>query len=140
MERLVAEAEAERRRQMDGLFLEGNGGQKEAEEWVNGGRPLKIDDSKTLPIESQPIQPSRRVRFSNDSPPRQRRPSSGEVDIFAKLKRRPTSPPGRERSNSLERQSYESLLSEMKKMRGQLDEIGKNIELLLVDKDKCKDD
>ena len=140
MERLVAEAEAERRRQMDGLFTEGNGGQKDAEKWVNGGRPLKIDNSETLPIESQTIQPPpRRVRFSEDSsPPRQRRPSSGEADIFAKLKRRPGSPSGRERSNSLERQSYESLLSEMKDMRSQLAEIAKNIERLLVIKDKSE--
>lgn len=140
MERLVAEAEAERRRQMDGLFTESNGGQKDAEKWVNGGRPLKIDNSETLPIESQTIQPPpRRVRFSEDSsPPRQRRPSSGEADIFAKLKRRPASPPGRERSNSLERQSYESLLSEMKEMRSQLAEIAKNIERLLVIKDKSE--
>ena len=140
MERLVAEAEAERRRQMDGLFTEGNGGQKDAEKWVNGGRPLKIDNSETLPIESQTIRPPpRRVRFSEDSsPPRQRRPSSGEADIFAKLKRRPASPPGRERSNSLERQSYESLLNEMKEMRSQLAEIGKNIERLLVIKDKSE--
>ena len=141
MERLVAEAEAERRRQMDSLFTEGNGGQKDAEKWVNGGRPLKIDNSETLPIESQTIQqPSRRVRFSDDSsPPRQRRPSSGEADIFAKLKRRPASPPGRERSNSLERQNYESLLSEMKEMRSQLAKIGKDIERLLVIKDKSED-
>lgn len=140
MERLVAEAEAERRRQMDGLFTEGNGGQKDAEKWVNGGRPLKIDNSETLPIESQTIhQPSRRVRFSDDSsPPRQRRPSSGEADIFAKLKRRPVSPPGRERSNSLERQNYESLLSEMKEMRSQLAKIGKDIERLLAIKDKSE--
>lgn len=140
MERLVAEAEAERRRQMDGLFTEGNGGQKDAEKWVNGGRPLKIDNSETLPIESQTIRPPpRRVRFSEDSsPPRQRRPSLGEADIFAKLKRRPASPPGRERSNSLERQSYESLLSEMKDMRSQLAEIAKNIERLLVIKDKSE--
>ena len=141
MERLIAEAEAERRRQMDGLFTEGNGGQKDAEKWVNGGRPLKIDNSETLPIESQPIQqPPRRVRFSDDSsPPRQRKPSSGEADIFAKLKRRPASPPGRERSNSLERQNYESLLSEMKEMRSQLAKIGKDIERLLVIKDKSED-
>jgi hypothetical protein len=141
MERLVAEAEAERRRQMDGLFTEGNGGQKDAEKWVNGGRPLKIDNSESLPIESQTIQqPSRRVRFSDDrSPPRQRRPSSGEADIFAKLKRRPVSPPGRERSNSLERQNYESLLSEMKEMRSQLAKIGKDIERLLVIKYKSED-
>ena len=141
MERLVAEAEAERRRQMDSLFTEGNGGQKDAEKWVNGGRPLKIDNSETLPIESQTIQqPSRRVRFSDDSsPPRQRRPSSGEADIFAKLKRRPASPPGRERSNSLERQNYESLLSEMKEMRSQLAKIGKDIERLLIIKDKSED-
>jgi len=139
MERLVAEAEAERRRQMDGLFTEGSGGQKDAEKWVNGGRPLKIDNSETLPIESQTIRPPpRRVRFSDESPPRQRRPSSGEADIFAKLKRRPASPPGRERSNSLERQSYESLLSEMKEMRSQLAEIAKNIERLLVIKDKSE--
>ncbi len=139
MERLVAEAEAERRRQMDGLFTEGGGGQKDAEKWVNGGRPLKIDNSETLPIESHAIQPPpRRVRFSDESPPRQRRPSSGEADIFAKLKRRTTSPPGRERSNSLERQSYESLLNEMKEMRSQLAEIGKNIERLLVIKDKSE--
>lgn len=140
MERLVAEAEAERRRQMDGLFTEGNGGQKDAEKWVNGGRPLKIDNSETLPIESQTIQPPpRRVRFSEDSsPPRQRRPSASETDIFAKLKRRPGSPSGRERSNSLERQSYESLLSEMKDMRSQLAEIAKNIERLLVIKDKSE--
>ena len=141
MERLVAEAEAERRRQMDSLFTEGNGGQKDAEKWVNGGRPLKIDNSETLPIESQTIQqPSRRVRFSDDSsPPRQRRPSSGEADIFAKLKRRPASPPGRERCNSLERQNYESLLSEMKEMRSQLAKIGKDIERLLIIKDKSED-
>lgn len=140
MERLVAEAEAERRRQMDGLFTEGNGGQKDAEKWVNGGRPLKIDNSEILPIESQTIQqPPRRVRFSEDSsPPRQRRPSSGEADIFAKLKRRPASPPGRERSNSLERQNYESLLSEMKEMRSQLAKIGKDIERLLVIKDNSE--
>ena len=140
MERLVAEAEAERRRQMDGLFTEGNSGQKDAEKWVNGGRPLKIDNSETLPIESQTIQPPpRRVRFSEDSsPPRQRRPSASETDIFAKLKRRPGSPSGRERSNSLERQSYESLLSEMKDMRSQLAEIAKNIERLLVIKDKSE--
>jgi hypothetical protein len=140
MERLVAEAEAERRRQMDGLFTDGNGGQKDAEKWVNGGRPLKIDNSESLPIESQTIQqPPRRVRFSDEeSPPRQRRPSSGEADIFAKLKRRPASPPGRDRSNSLERQNYESLLSEMKEMRSQLAEIGKNIERLLVIKDKSE--
>ena len=140
MERLVAEAEAERRRQMDGLFTEGNGGQKDAEKWVNGGRPLKIDNSETLPIESQTIQPPpRRVRFSEDSSqPRQRRPSASETDIFAKLKRRPGSPSGRERSNSLERQSYESLLSEMKDMRSQLAEIAKNIERLLVIKDKSE--
>ena len=140
MERLVAEAEAERRRQMDGLFTEGNGSQKDAEKWVNGGRPLKIDNSETLPIESQTIQPPpRRVRFSEDSsPPRQRRPSASETDIFAKLKRRPGSPSGRERSTSLERQSYESLLSEMKEMRSQLAEIAKNIERLLVIKDKSE--
>jgi hypothetical protein len=79
------------------------------------------------------------VRFSDEeSPPRQRRPSSGEADIFAKLKRRPASPPGRDRSNSLERQNYESLLSEMKEMRSQLAEIGKNIERLLVIKDKSE--
>jgi hypothetical protein len=140
MERLVAEAEAERRRQMDGLFTEGNGGENEAEKWVNGGRPLKIDNSETLQIESQAIKPPpRRVRFSDDSPPpRQRRPSSGEADIFAKLKRRPASPSSRERSNSLERQNYEFLLSEMKEMRSQLAKIGKDIERFLVIRDKSE--
>ena len=108
MERMVAEAEAERRRQMDALFAGGGfSGNADAERWVNGGRPIKIDDSATLPIEAQPIPsnkktsavsattppspPPRRVRFSENTPSHEggdRR--RGDDDIFAKLKRRPS--------------------------------------------------
>lgn len=61
MERLVAEAEERRKQQMD-IFLNGNGGQtkKEAENWINGGRPLKIDNDSTLPIDAQSLSPQRR--------------------------------------------------------------------------------
>jgi hypothetical protein len=126
MERLVAEAEAERRRQMDALLAEGTGSHVEAEKWVNGGRPLKIDNSETLPIESQAIPSPRRVRFSDDvqtrAAPGQRRNVS-DTDVFAKLKRRPVSPPSREQ--------YEALMTEMKEMRSQIAKIGKDIERLL---------
>lgn len=129
MERLVAEAEAERRRQMETLFSDGAGGNVDAEKWVNGGRPLKIDNSETLPIESQAIPSPRRVRFSDDvqkrgapDTPGQRHRTS-DNDVFAKLKRRPASPPSREQ--------YETLMAEMKEMRSQIAKIGKDIERLL---------
>lgn len=140
MERLVAEAEAERRRQMDGLFSEGPSGNKEAEKWVNGGRPLKIDDGETLPIESQIIPSPRRVRFSDEGPRGGSRVGASDADIFAKLKRRPASPPVGEGRGNQDRQSYEAILSEMKEMRAQIAKMGKDIETLLGMRSRNQDD
>jgi hypothetical protein len=79
MERLVAEAEERRKQQMD-IFLNSNGGQtqKEAENWINGGRPLKIDNDSTLPIDAQSLSPQRRQQptqhqRSQTQPSQQRR-------------------------------------------------------------------
>lgn len=149
MERLVAEAEAERRRQMDALFNGAQPGDKDAEKWVNGGRPLKIDNSGTLPIESHSLAlPSpRRVRFSDEQP--RSGPSRGRIhsptpnligggeddkDIFTKLKRRSVSPTyGKDRLYaSVTTNGLETVLEEMRELRKEMAEMRKDIGTLLA--------
>lgn len=145
MERLVAEAEAERRRQMDALFSGGINNVKDAEKWVNGGRPLKIDNSETLPIESHTIVSPRRVRFSDESlsnirgKERDREHNTEDrSDIFARLKKRPLetrspSPTPRLRMSSPTPQPVsDEVLAEMKSMRSQMTKMEKDIENLLT--------
>lgn len=93
MERLVAQAEAARQQQMD-ILMNGNGGdsQQQAEKWINGGRPLKIDNESKVKIESQNIvspkqisqvqqSPQRKVHFSDNN-------DNIDNDIFSKLKQK----------------------------------------------------
>lgn len=97
MERLVAQAEAARQQQMD-MLMNGNQNmqQQQAEKWINGGRPLKIDNDSKLQIESQnlaassPSQPSqRKVHFSDDNNNYNNNNNSNiDNDIFAKLKKK----------------------------------------------------
>lgn len=80
MESLVARAQ--RMRELDIASVAKNSAassQTEVEKWINGGRPLKIEQDTNLPVESQPITP-RKVRFTE--------PKS-EDDIFARLKTKP---------------------------------------------------
>lgn len=92
MERLVAQAEAARKQQMDMLM---NGSQtsqqQQAEKWINGGRPLKIDNESKLTIESQNLVASpskRKVHFSDDN--NNNNINDNNDDFFAKLKRKST--------------------------------------------------
>jgi hypothetical protein len=108
MERLVAQAEAARKQQMDMLM---NGSQtsqqQQAEKWINGGRPLKIDNESKLTIESQNLVASpskRKVHFSDDNNNRNNMINNNNNnnminnnnindnndDFFAKLKRKST--------------------------------------------------
>lgn len=101
MERLVAQAEAARQQQMD-MLMNGNQNmqQQQAEKWINGGRPLKIDNDSKLQIESQNLvassssQPSqRKVHFSDDNSNSNNNSNNirniDDDDIFAKLKKKP---------------------------------------------------
>lgn len=100
MERLVAQAEATRQQQMDMLMNGNQNMQQQAEKWINGGRPLKIDNDSKLQIDSQNLAslsarstsfPSlsqnsqRKVHFSDDN---KNKNSNIDDDIFAKLKKK----------------------------------------------------
>jgi len=81
MESLVARAQRMRDMDLESVGKnDSSSSQTEVEKWINGGRPLKIEENTNLPVESQPITP-RKVRFSEPK---------AEDDIFAKLKNKPT--------------------------------------------------
>jgi hypothetical protein len=103
MDRLVAEAEAQRKREMDALLSQSSQmSQKEVESWINGGKPLKIDNDSVLPIDAQQISPPRRLANLNSNTNTNRKavrfdldnkghPKNDTDDFFNKLKRKPTS-------------------------------------------------
>lgn len=102
MERLVAEAEAARKRELDTLLSQTHQTtQKDVEQWINGGRPLKIDNESTLPIEAHQITPpktnmkQKTVRFDDGNNQQNIRMEANVThdgdDFFNKLKRKPMS-------------------------------------------------
>lgn len=98
MERLVAEEEARRKREMDNLLNQSaQMSQKDVEKWINGGKPLKIDNESTLPIEAHQISPpktnmkQKTVRFDDGNNQQQNNRMNVNVnddDFFNKLKRK----------------------------------------------------
>jgi hypothetical protein len=106
MERLIADAEARRRRDLEAIGLPPAGQNlAETEKWINGGRPLKIDMESSLGVDAVPIVSkksqeldkkenqvsSRKVRFSEE-------PSkSSQDDVFSRLKSKRAESPARVR-------------------------------------------
>lgn len=135
MDRLIAEAEAQRKRQMEELFAGdlGHGDikpyiNKEAENWVNGGRPIKIDNTAILPIEAQTIESTRRVRFS-DEPNINTNIKMNDDDIFSKLKRKQNQL--QTQSQSKNQQIVAMSAVELQSWRERMEKMEKDIEKLI---------
>lgn len=65
MESLVARAQQMRQMDLESAAkMSSNRKPDEVERWINGGRPLRIEQDSNLPVDAQPITP-RKVRFSD---------------------------------------------------------------------------
>jgi len=68
MESLVARAQQMRQMDLETVAkMSSNRKPDEVEKWINGGRPLKIEQDSYLPVDAQPLTP-RKVRFSDSKP------------------------------------------------------------------------
>lgn len=137
MERLVAQAEAARQQQMD-MLMNGNQNmqQQQAEKWINGGRPLKIDNDSKLQIESQnlvassPSQHSqRKVHFSDDNS-NSNNNSNIDDDIFAKLKKKPNQNNQTNESNQRNENNHVELLRRVELIEVTMSNIQKSLNKL----------
>lgn len=132
MERLVAEAQAERQREMEQALRYGQSGrsQAEVEKWINGGRPLQIEQDSNVKLDIQTIatKPSgivKAVRFEDDFV-KSETSSSHQIeqtnDIFSRLKRKQGGIREQEQGNYEER---------LRKIEDQVSNMSKNIETIL---------
>lgn len=89
MESLIARAQQMRQLDLESAAkISSNRKSDDVEKWINGGRPLKIEQESNLPVEAQPIT-LRKVRFSEpktEDISTQRPQLNENDDIFSRLK------------------------------------------------------
>lgn len=129
MESLVARAQEMRDMDLESVAKLSSSIQPyEVEKWINGGRPLRIEQDSNLPVDAQPITP-RKVRFSDTRVEFRNEPKPEQSDdIFSKLKIRQ---PYQKQSSQPSQEAVDMDASQITNINARLSNVERKLDIIL---------